>query len=292
MKRFKQFAIACLTLIWIGSGSEAFGIGISAEIDKRQIPFEETVLLTVTVSWEGEQFLYQFDAFPMPELEMLEILSTSSSSSTRIGTADKTEETVQTYTYKLAPSNYGQGAIMPIKIVARHRETGTEYPLLTGRLEVTIDRPKPKEIETSDSGALWWVIIIVVVVTGGATAAIIILKRKSRKAEHEKVPEQEYIDELTNIKRETVSDGKLFYSRLFRLLVRYLEAELDLSVSGKTGDEILAVVKELKNEETKLSLIVWLEKINRVKYSPSTPPAGDVEEMYSAVRYYLENKKV
>ncbi len=294
LRKYKRIIWVSLILLVIGSGTDAYGIGISAEIDKQQISFDETVLLTISISWEGEQFLYKFDDFPMPELDKLELLSTSSSSSTRIGDDGKTEETVLTYSYKLSPSNYGAGAVLPLELVARHRETGLDYPLETGRLAVSIDKPQPKMIETTESGAIWWVILVVVIVGSGATVALILIKQRSKRADRAVPAGQEYINDLENIKRETVSDGKLFYSRLFRLLVRYLESELHLSVAGKTGEEILAIIRGLENdnenENIKLSYIVWLEKINRVKYSPSTPPVGDIEEMYNAVRKFLENK--
>ena len=81
----------------------------------------------------------------------------------------------------------------------------------------------------------------------------------------------------------------MFYSRIYRLLLLYLENEKGLALSGKTGDEVLDAVNRLDDNAERASLIAWLAAAQKVKYQPVAPSTGDVAGMYTTLAKFFES---
>ncbi len=262
-------------------------ISISAEVSAASIAFEAKDTLTVNLVWEGEPFQYQIDDFPMPTLEKMEILGSSSSVATSIdSSAEAGEITTRTFRYILQPTDYGTGVISPLNLTAKDRVSGEAHELQTGQLTVEIARPVPQPEPTSGNTTLY-IIAVVLVFIGGAIAFLVLRKRRPVE---EKPADLSYLETLKEIKKETVADRKLFYSRLYRLLLSYLEKERGLEVSGKTGEEVIRAVDGLEDDAERASLMQWINLAQKVKYRPEAPSAGDVENSYNAVYQFFENK--
>jgi hypothetical protein len=283
-------AIILSTVLLPFAGAAAGNISISAEVTSASIPFEGKDTLVVRLTWEGEPFLYQVDDFPMPELEKFKILGSSSSVASSADSAVPAgQATMRTYKYVLEPTDFGTGIIKRLNLIAVNRLTEEKHDLQTGGLTVEIARPKPKP--GGESGSLGIIIIIAaaVIVIVGAAAIVIIRKRKSGAG---KQPDtgRRYLEALEEIKKETVADGKLFYSRLYRLLVQYLEKECGAKLSGCTGEEVLQEVALLDNESEKEKLSGWLDKALKVKFRPEAPSSGEIEDSYNAVHRFFESR--
>lgn len=265
----------------------ADGISISAEISSASIAFEAKDTLTVSLSWEGEPFLYQIDDFPMPVLEKLEILGSSSSVSSSVdSTIEAGEITTRTFRYILQPTDFGTGVVSPLSLTAKNRVTGEAHDLKTGRLTIEIAKPVP-QIDAESGSATLYIILAVVIVVGGAVAFMF----ARRKSPVEEIPaDLGYLESLREIKKETVADKKLFFSRLYRLIMAYLEKELGLEVSGKTGDEVAHILESLEDGPEKANLTLWINQAQKVKYRPDEPLAGEVENTYNAVYQFFESK--
>jgi hypothetical protein len=291
MARLRRFTAATLLFIALlaATGSNAGEIGISSEISSASIAFEEKDTLTVNLVWEGEPFQYQIDDFPMPSLEKLEILGSSSSVSTTIdSTVPSGEITTRTLRYILQPTDFGTGIINPLNLTAKNRISSESHELITGRLTVEIAKPVPR-VETDSGGSLMYPVAVVIILVIGGTVIFVFIKK--RRHSNEGIPaDLSYIEALNEIKKETVSDRKLFYSRLYRLLLSYIEKEQGLEVSGKTGEEVVRIVGELEDDAEKAGLIQWLNQAQKVKYRPEAPSSGDVENSFNAVYRFFENK--
>jgi len=276
--------LATLTAAPVAAAGE---ISISAEISSASIAFEAKDTLTVRLTWEGEPFLYQVDDFPMPALEKMEILGSSSSvASSADSTLAAGEITTRTFRYILQPNDFGTGVVSPLNLTAKNRVSGEAHELKTGRLTVEIAKPVPKADPQSGHSTLFIILAVVVVAVG--TAAFIIIRRKPRA--EEAPADLSYLESLKEIKKETISDKKLFYSRLYRLLLAYLEKERGLEVSGKTGAEVGRIIESLEDGPEKANLTLWINLAQKVKYRPEEPSAGDVENTYNAVYQFFENK--
>ena len=263
-------------------------IGISAEISSAAIAFEAKDTLTIILTWAGEPFLYQIDDFPIPALEKMEILGSSSSVSSALDSTPAANEiTTRTFRYILQPTDFGTGVVNPLNLTAKNRITGEAHDLKTGRLTIEIAKPAPPPAPQSKKISLY-IIIPAIVIIGGGAVVFVMMRRKPRP---EQTPVKlSYLENLREIKKETVSDKKLFYSRLYRLLLAYLEKERGLEVSGKTGAEVTQIIEGLQDGLEKNNLKLWINLAQNVKYRPDEPSTGDVENTYNAVYRFFEDK--
>jgi hypothetical protein len=288
MKAVSLSAVIGLTVVFLCLTVDAFSAGqisVSAVVSRGSIPFEGIDTLTVSLNWVGEPFQYVIDSFPMPAMEKFKILGSSSATST-VPTAGG-EETHRTFIYVLSPVDYGTGVIAPLNLTAKNRTTGEMTELNTGRITIEIAKPLPVSKNKIPSfviilGAISAVIIM------AAIAGFLVLRSKKRPAEVA-APQLRYIDALDAIKKETISDRKLFYSRLYRLLLQFIEKERGLAVSGKTGEEVIGIVASLSSENERSSFTAWLQKALEEKYLPDMPSSGEVENSYNAVRKFFES---
>lgn len=283
-------AVILSTVLLLFTGAAAGNISISAEVTGASIPFEGRDTLIVRLAWEGEPFLYQVDDFPMPELEKFKILGSSSSVASSADSAVPAgQATMRTYQYVLEPTDFGTGVIKPLNLTATNRVTEEKHNLQTGRLTVEIARPKPKPDEESGSSGIIIFIAVAVIIIVGAAAIVIIRKRKPG-AGKEPDSGRHYLEAIEEIKKETVADGKLFYSRFYRLLVQYLEKECGANLSGRTGEEVLREVALLDNESERTKLSGWLDKALKAKFRPEAPSSGEIEDSYNAVHKFFESR--
>jgi hypothetical protein len=288
-KIFRPVLTALIFTFFIASGIFASGISISTEVTRTSIPFESRDTLIVELTWEGEPYLYQIDDFPIPSLEKLQILGSSSSVSTMSdSTVASGEKTVRTYRFILEPTDFGTGIIEPLSINATNRLTDESHQLQTGRLTIEIAKPIPGDDDSASSGLL--IIAVIAVVVVAAAIFIILVVIRGKRSEPEADPAMEYLRTLEEIKKETVADGKLFYSRLYRLLLLYLEKERGINLSGRTGEEVLREASKLDDEFERDRVAGWLDKALKVKFRPDMPSSRDIEDSYNAVRQFFENK--
>jgi len=290
MAKLRHYLTTTIAIILVMAGplSADDAISISAEISSASMAFEAKDTLTVRLTWAGEPFLYQINDFPMPTLEKLEILGSSSSVASSVdSTVEGGEITTRTFRYILQPTDFGTGIVNPLNLTAKHRESGEAHDLKTGRLTIEIAKPVPREVPESGDSTLIFIIMAIVII-GGGVAAFIIIRRKPKA---EEIPaDLSYLENLKEIRKESVADKKLFYARLYRLLLSYLEKERGLEVSGKTGDEVTQIVNGLEDGPEKANLTLWINLAQKVKYRPEEPSAGDVENTYNAVYKFFEDK--
>jgi len=274
-----------LVVFCLPSWLSAADISLSAKVSQSQIPFETCDTLSVILSWSGPPFAYQIDQFPQPILEKFKVLGSSSTVSSRPdSTLPESEVTTRIMQYVLEPVDYGTGVIHPLTIKATDRATGKVHDLLTGKITVDIAKPIPREKGNSSSTS-FILIIATVVVVGGGLGWVFFIRHK--KGIEKAAPDLRYVDRLEEIKKDTVADNKLFYARLYRLLIDYLEKEQSLPFSGKTGQE---VINALKEHEDKTEIKAWLNQALEIKYRPDTPSSSEVEDVYQAVLAYLKEK--
>jgi hypothetical protein len=269
----------------------AADISISAEISNTSIAFDQKDTLKVSLTWEGEPFTYQIDDFPMPVLEKLQILGSSTAvSSHPDSTAEGGSVTTRTYRYILEPSDYGTGVIEPMNLTASYQLSGETHQLLTGRLAVVIARPALDETDDKGGSAMLLILIALLVVFGGGVVVYLVIRRR-QKGTPKIVVNGHYVEALQAIRKEAVADRKLFYSRLYRLLLNFLERERGLDVAGKTGEEIILAVGALNDEGERDRIIQWLKQAQKIKYQPESPSPGDVENSFNEICSFFEDKQ-
>jgi hypothetical protein len=126
-----------------------------------------------------------------------------------------------------------------------------------------------------------------IILAGGIAVLVVGLRRRARPAPVSR--DRQYLELLDLAKKETLADRKLFYSRLYRLLVQYLEREKKLNLTGKTGEEVVEIVKGQTDWPPMPTMVAWLELTQAVKYRPDPPAPADLEDIYGAVKRFLES---
>ncbi|MCK5127463.1 MAG: DUF4381 family protein [candidate division Zixibacteria bacterium] len=287
MKIKNEFLIILIVMFLLSALISAQdNIGISAEVTSAEMAFEAKDTLVITLAWTGEPYLYSIDDFPIPALEKFQILGSSSMvSSQKDSSVTGGVVATRKFTYVLEPTDYGIGHIKPLSLSATNKVTGESFPLQTGQISISIAKPIPPKEKSS----LKWIIVIITI-AGHAIGLIVwlfIRKRKRRNTPAEN-PRRQYLDALEAVKKETVADRKRFFSRLYRVLIQYLENEQGLELSGKTGQEVIVVLQSIQDDHIKASFMAWLERLQQEKYRPDMPGVGEVEDMYKTVYTFFE----
>lgn len=287
---YRAYGLTIILALLLGltlplTAAAAGDISISSALKQSSVPFDGTDTLEISIIWRGEPFQYVIDSFPLPALDKLQILGSSSSVSTSQGPSGAV--TSRLYRYILCPTDYGTGVIAPLNLTAKDRITGELFDLKTTRLTVEISKPTFKTKKEGISTALWVVLSAVVIMIG---AAVLYILWRRRTAGSLVTPNMTYLESLDQIRRDAVADRKLFFSRLFRLLITFLEKEKGMVLSGKTGEEIVELIEKSKSDSDTPLLAGWLAKIQREKYLPEAPSSGEVETTYQEVRQFLERK--
>lgn len=282
-----------ILLLLLSTASAAGEISISAEVGRSSMAFEDRDTLTVVLQWDGGTDLYQVEEFPLPEMDKLEILGSSSSVSSEADASSSAgERTKRTFSYILGPTDYGPGVIRPIDFVVKNQQTGESHRLQTARMTIEIARPVAKTEARGDT-SLMVLLIGAVGAVCGAVLFYLLRRGKSGGGPSEKrADEGKYLDLLAEIKKECVADGKLFYSRLYRLLVMYLEKEYKLEISGKTGEEVLGILDAMEPDEDRLQVRRFLNEALGAKFLPEDPGPGSITDTYNTVHDFFERKIV
>jgi len=263
-------------------------ISFSAELSKADIKFEETTDLNITVKWWGDKSRYIFEAFPLPETQNLLVQGTSTAISS--GTEEGKQYVSRTYKYTFKPTDAGVGAIEPITLKYIEMPDSVPGQLTTQRFQVLIAAPKivPKEDESTSN---LFFIIGGIILLGAVVVIIIFIRAGNNKPKDiKKSPEETYLDELAEIKKETGTERKLFYSRLYKLLVGYIAEKYEIGTIGRTTQDI---AEDLENSdieiEHKEKLKAWLILADKEKYAPHAGEPGDTIRLTTEMEKYFQD---
>jgi hypothetical protein len=257
-----QFISGSLLIITIClfSTVTAGDINLSSHIDNTDIAFEEAVNFEVKLTWEGSLADYSFEILSLPETDKLKVVGTSSSISTE--EREGVDITIRSFKYSLEPTLSGTGIIKPL--ILRYVAMPDSIPgqLTTPEFKILIADPVPKEktggLSTTLIIVIGAIIIFVVIVT------IIKSRRKTGTIEPQKSAEEIFIDTLEAILKESHSDRKQFFTRLYKLLVSYVESKYGISAGGKTTvailNEIEALDIPLERKEKIIGYLTMAEK--------------------------------
>ncbi|UCD17932.1 MAG: hypothetical protein JSV44_03230 [Candidatus Zixiibacteriota bacterium] len=290
MKRLPKIQCVYIAAAFFAFAAPVFGeqISLSANLDKTEIRFEETVSLTLEVRWVGDITSYRFEVFPLPETENLKVLGTTSAISS--AQEQGREITVRTFQYEFQPTASGTGVVMPILLSYVAMPDTMPGQLSTQQFTVAIAEPIP---EPQMRGLRWYhylalaLIVIVIVVAG-----VYIRKRARERIEPVKTPEDELLSALAPIKDESHLDRKLFYTRLYKLLLDYAERKHHIPTGGKMLQDIFNAMEAAEvpvDEKGKLS--GWLSLADREKFSPGGGEPGDTIRLITEIENHMHDIK-
>jgi len=262
-------------------------ISLSATLDRSDISFEETVELKLEIKWQGDITSYAFELIPLPELENLKVMGTSSAISS--GEEDGTEITTRTFRYSLKPTGSGTGTIEPIVLQCVAMPDSIPGQLSTQLMKVNIAKPIPIK---KDSGAPIYLYLMAAFLMIAAVVIVVLKKKKGPDVEPIKSPEENFSDKLALIKANNQSDRKTFFTKLHSALAEYIKLKYSIETSGQTAEVVSGQVEKLEislNEKEKIS--VWLIRAEKEKYAPFGGEPGDIIRLISEIENYMSDTK-
>ena len=277
---FLIFIILFLPVLSLNAGEN---ISLSAALDRFDIPFEETVELELEIKWQGDLTSYAFELIPLPELENLKVLGTSSAISS--GIEEGAEITTRIFKYTLKPIGSGVGTIEPIVLQCVSMPDSIPGELSTQLLKVKIAEPIPAEEKSGIPGYLY---ILIGAVLIGAFVFIMIKMKSKPDVEPVKSPEERFLETLAQIKAENQSDRKMFFTKLHSALSDFIESKYTINTSGQTAEVISGHLEKLKisaDEKEKISF--WLIRAEKEKYAPFGGEPGDIIRLITELENFF-----
>ncbi len=263
-------------------------LSLSAELDKTDIKFDETINLTIEVKWTGNLQDYGFKIFSLPKTDRLKVLGTTSKIASNI--ENGAEVTTRTYKYTFKPIEAGQGVIYPITLDYVAMPDSTPGQLETQEFSVMIAKPVAVK-KSGGSHVVWFVIVGLFIIF--SVAGVIIILHYRRKAAKEPVlsPDDELLAELERIKKEVAGDRQAFFTRLYKAILHYIEKMYDLDLQGLTleavGDKLGGSnIPEARKEQ----LMGWLKLAEKEKFAPGTGSPGEALRLATEIENIVKNK--
>ncbi|MCP4705611.1 MAG: hypothetical protein GY865_13510, partial [candidate division Zixibacteria bacterium] len=205
-------------------------ISLSASLNRFDIPFEESVELKLEIKWQGDITSYAFELVPLPELENLKVLGTSSAISS--GIENDKEITTRTFKYTLKPTGSGIGTIEPIVLDCIAMPDSVPGQLSTQLMKVNIAKPIPIK---EDSGVSLFLYLMLAGLMIAAVFIVVLKNKKGSEIEPVKSAEEYFSDSLADIKANNQSDRKLFFTKLNLALTEYVKLKYKIETSGQTS---------------------------------------------------------
>jgi hypothetical protein len=277
--------ILSLPIILPAAPATAQEISLSGGVDKTDIAFEDSLTLAVEIKWAGDISSYSFGLLPLPETEKLQVVGTSSAISS--STEQNRDITTRTFKYTLRPTGSGTGIIEPIVLNYVAWPDSIPGELTTQQFKILIAAPVPIE-ESGGISAVAFVILATFVLMAAAVG-VVLWRRRLPKAEPVRTGKERFLDEFAAVKNEAQSDRKLFFTKLYKLLIDYLGGEYKLDVTGKTTLLIIEELSELDiPQERKKKIASWLEHAEKEKFAPGGGSPGDVLRLVTEIENFFE----
>lgn len=262
-------------------------ISLSASLDRSDIPFEETVELKLEIKWQGDITSYAFELIPLPVLEKLKVLGTSSAISS--GEEDGAEITTRTFRYSLKPTGSGVGTIEPIVLQCVAMPDSIPGQLSTQLMKVNIAKPIPIE---KDSGVPIYLYLMAGFLMIAAVVVVVLKKKKGPDVEPIKSPEENFSNTLADIKANSQSDRTQFFTKLYLALTAYIKLKYNVETSGQTAEVIAVNLGKLEiSPDDKEKISGWLIRAEKEKYAPFGGEPGDIIRLISEIENYMSGTK-
>jgi hypothetical protein len=285
--RLHIFFWLLMSLLLLAQILSAQGITVNQSIDRTTIPFEETVTVDITLTWQGTQFAYRFDKPLNPQLDRLKIKEYSSTVSSS-GSGD-TETTTKKFRLTLAPTSAGKAEIMPITIPYLKWPDSIPGEVVTEGMSVSIADPKPTA-QKEEMRLVDWVKLIAVIIAPLALITAFYLRRKRQKNQIVKVtPKEKFLADLSVLKTDAGSDLKKFQTGLYKILSDYLSDRYYLTADRLMNEDISTLLAQTDlYESQRKQLGEWFERARADRFRPVDAQPGETIRLESEIRQFFE----
>jgi len=258
-------------------------IKLIGKVDRTQVPLNRTLAFRVILSWAGEPDDFTLITVDEPTLTNLKITGTSAAH--RSEASAGITRIYNEYSFILAPKELGMGYVESIRAKVKNNIIDHELTLVTNRIPVEVTEPE-KESGAGKSNLIWYVLplLILIIVMGWFTIwRIKAARKKSSAQEPARIMEEQYMQELKSEFDLNQPDLKRDFSRLSRLLRRYLTEKYALAAMNSTAEELSGELDAVELESNQI--VVLKEILSRSEEITFSGIAGTIEEMN---RFYTQ----
>lgn len=267
-------------------------IGLSAEVDKKEVPLNRQVICSVTVEWIGDIKRYQISEIENPVVQNFEIIKTSAAD--RRLSEGGVAKAARIYEFILQPKSLGMGYIENVIVKYIDNETGEGESLITPRINVKVIDPVAEP--GSKNWIIKWILLAFVVL-----AIFIFLwnwqkkikERKRKEAEAVKVVplEDEYLTQLresANLNSPDIRINEAFWL-LSKITRKYLSQKYQIPALESTTEKIIAELSDFNLDQTMLNNIQEILAVSDVaKFAGSEGNRNELDRTYTLLEAILE----
>lgn len=267
-------------------------IGISAEVDKKEVPLNRQITCSVIVEWTGDIKRFQISNVENPIVENFEIIKTSAAD--RRLSEGGVAKAARIYEFVLQPQNLGMGYIENVVVKYIDNETGEGKSLMTSRLNVNVIDAVPEP--GSKNWMIKWIVLAFVLL-----AIFVFLwswrkkvqERKRREAEVVKVVplEEEYLTqlrELIDLKSPEIQISNAF-SALSKIARKYLSQKYQIPALESTTEKIIDDLSGYELDQAMLNNIQEILTVSDLaKFAGSEGNRNELDRTYTLLEAILE----
>ncbi len=267
-------------------------IKISAEVNKKEVPLNDSLLLKVTLTWTGDIKRYQISEVEPPIVENFEIISTAAAD--RRISETGIEKAFKIYEFVLKPKSMGMGYIESIIVKYIDNETGDGHSLLATRLNVKIVSPVAKP--GSKTWLIKWLVAAIVLLGG---FALFVLWQKKQRDQRKRdaqivtvVPlEQEFLTNLRsslNLNDSGLKSSQALWS-ISTMLRKYLSQKYQVPALESTTEKIISELSTLQLDQAFLNNIQEVLTVcDLAKFAGTETNRSELDRVYTLVEALLE----
>lgn len=267
-------------------------IKIAADVNKKEVPLNDSLLLKVTLTWTGDIKRYQISELDPPIVENFEIIS-AAAADRRISERG-IDKAFKIYEFILKPKSMGMGYIEGIMAKYIDNETGEGYSLVASRLNVKVTAPVARP--GSKTWLLKWILAAILAIGG---IVFIVLwqkkKREQRKRESEIVKvvplEEEFLTNLRSNLNLNNLDVKVNHSlwSISTILRKYISQKYQVPALESTTEKIVNELSLLKLDQTFLNNIQEVLTVcDLAKFTGTETDRSELDRVYTLVEALLE----
>ena len=267
-------------------------IKISAEVNKKEVPLNDSLLLKVTLTWTGDIKRYQISELEPPIVENFEIISTAAADR-RISERGM-EKAFKIYEFVLKPKSMGMGYIEGIIVKYIDNETGDGHSLLTTRLTVKIVSPVAKP--GSKTWLIKWLFAAILLLGGFALFGFWQKKKRDQRKRDAQVVtvvplEEEFLANLRsslNLHDSGLKASQALWS-ISTTLRKYISQKYQVPALESTTEKIISELATQQLDQAFLNNIQEVLTIcDLAKFAGTETNRSELDRVYTMVEALLE----
>lgn len=260
-----------------------FNIMLIGKVDRTQVPLNRTLNFVVVLSWSGG--LDDFTLLSLDDPTLTNFVITGTSAAIRSEASGDNTRVINEYGFQLTPKELGMGYIESILAKVKNNIRDRELSLVTKRIPIEVTDPE-KDPGTGGFSLIWYALPLLLL---GSVAGWIFYRRikVTRTLTGDQEPaqplEEKYLQELKSRFDLSRPDLKGDFSRLSRLLRRYLTERYSLAALNATAEELSEELVAAGLESNQVAVLT--EILNRSEAITFSGTAGALEEIN---RFYTQ----